>query len=174
VRYEQLPHPKADLTYREDIYRSAIRGGKSQRLTRSGDSTAPVWGPDLIAFSRFEDDPLTAEFFYEPWVMRPGGNRKRRLGRDRVIVPFGWSEDGRRLLGSDADEASSTPVALDPATGEARPIGRFGGEAFTQGFSRDGRYVLVWDEGDLVRIPWEGGRRQVLVRDVDEVADWSL
>lgn len=175
VRHEQLPRPIADLSYREDIYLSSVDGGNPRRLTSSGHATAPVWGPKLIAFSRFEDDPLTAHFFYEAWLMRPDGSGERRLGKPRSqVLPLAWSTDGRRLLAAYESVASFVPVALNPASDQERPIGSFGAEAYTEGFSRDGRFVLVSDRGNLVRLSWDGGARVVLVRNVGGGADWNL
>ncbi len=62
-RRKPLRRLVGDLSFEEDIYRSSIDGGKPLRLTRTRDGTTPVWGSRLIAFTRFEDDPLTAHFF---------------------------------------------------------------------------------------------------------------
>ena len=161
------------MTFEEDIYRSSVVGGAAERLTSTRDATSPVWGPGRIAYSGFEDDPLTAHFFNEVWEMRPDGSRQRRLGQSDQLRAFEWSQGGGRLLGAYSSVVSSVPVAVARRTRQ-RPIGRFGAEAYTTGFSKDGRFVLVWDRGDLVRVPGDGAGREVLVRNVDEVADWNL
>jgi Tol biopolymer transport system component len=162
-----------------DLYVLDTDGGKPRLVAR--DPGVYDWAPDSRSLAVAVGRTLTIvdlesgeHFFDELWVMRPDGSRERSLGRSGQIRPFAWSQDGRRLLATYLSVVSSAPVAVDPLTGEERPIDRFGAEAYTTGFSKDGRFVLVWERGDLVRIPWEGGAREVLVRNVDEVADWSL
>ncbi len=93
---------------------------------------------------------------------------------DENLAPFSWSRDGRRLLAYADSEATAYPYAVDPSSGNGRSLIRHGrAEVSTAAFSRDGRWVLAWNDGKLVQIPWAGGEPRVLVRGVDESADWT-
>jgi len=90
------------------------------------------------------------------------------------LAPFAWSSNGRRLLAYAESEVTAYPYAVDPSSGKARTLFRRGGtEVFTAAFSREGRWVLAWDNGKLVQVSWAGSEPRVLVRGVDEAADWT-
>jgi len=155
-----------------DIYRASTSGGHVHRLTRNRGSSLPVWGPKVIAFARFEPFTLLHPRF-ELWFLRPDGRAFRRVS-DENLAPFSWSRDGRRLLAYADSEVTAYPYAVDPSSGNGRSLIRHGGaEVSTAAFSRDGRWVLAWNDGKLVQIPWAGGEPRVLVRGVDELADWT-
>ena len=154
-----------------DLFKGATDGGDRRRLTRDRGSDGPVWGRPGIAFARFR--PFT--LLHPPvelWFVPPDGIGERRIS-GRNLAPFAWSEDGRRLLAFGVGEAATPPYAVDPTSGKARRLIRHSGEVFTNAFSRDGRWVLAWDKGKLVEVPWSGGAPRLLVRDTDEAADWT-
>jgi len=155
-----------------DIYRASTSGGDVRRLTYDRGSYYPVWGPTGIAFARFE--PFTRLHpRVELWFMRPYGRGLRRIS-DQNLAPFAWSRDGRRLLAYFESEVDAHPYAVDPSSGKARSlVERAGPDVSTAAFSRNGQWVLASGERKLVQIPWTGGQSRVLVRGVDEAADWT-
>jgi len=154
-----------------DIYRASARGGDVRRLTRDRGSDSPVWGPDGIAFARFEPYTLLHPAV-ELWFMRPDGRGVRMIS-SKNLAPFAWSRNGRRLLASAVSEVDTHPYAVDPMSGRARALAGPRAEVFTAALSRDGRWVLATRNGTLVQAPWAGGKPRVLARGVDEAADWT-
>lgn len=155
-----------------DLFSGSTNGGDHWRLTSDRGSDRPVWGRAGIAFARFE--PFT--LLHPPvelWFVRPDGTGERMISGQN-LAPFAWSNDGRRLLTYGVSEATAYPYAVDPSTGKTRALlPRARGEVFTDAFSRDGRLVLAWDDGQLIQVPWSGGKPRVLARGVDEAADWT-
>jgi hypothetical protein len=92
-----------------------------------------------------------------------------------------WSQNGTKLLAANRGESTATPVAVDPANGRTRPIGRYSGlRAVVGGLSRDGRWVLVAAaRGDstaderVERIAYAGGRPRVIARNAAEPS-WNF
>ena len=122
----------------EDVYVVDVLGTRLQRLTRDHRSTAPLWGPESIAYarSRHARDGI--------WVMRPDGSGKRRLtGPEFFTYPAAWSADGRRLLAAAPPTHNGRLWAIDVATGRARALTDWVGDLSAQGLSRDGRTVLA-------------------------------
>jgi hypothetical protein len=85
----------------------------------------------------------------------------------------------RALLAGLANEFGLVPYAVDPRTGSVHAIGEFGYHAWPQGLSRDGRLVLVTDNGvEVTRwtrievVPYAGGRGSVIARRAGE-ASWN-
>jgi hypothetical protein len=149
-----------------------VDGGATTRVTRDGKSAFPVWGPKLIAFSRV--GPGTSRHFpiHELWTLRPGGDGLRRLTRQSRI-PVQWSADGRRLLAVDSTKAGLRLHAVELGAGRIRTLVPRG-EVFAEALSRDGRLVLAWVRGNLVRVSWDSGTQKILARNVREIADWNL
>ncbi len=161
-----------------DLFRAPATGGRVERLTEGGGSLNPVWGPELVAFSRFEPPVPYAHPVYEVWVMRPDGSAARRLVASN-LVPVAWSHDGERLLAGAASEFDLAPVAVDVATGTARDLvaGQRTFEVMTDALSGDGRFVLVHRAArstswDVIQISWSGGRGRVIARDAWS-PDWN-
>lgn len=155
-----------------DIYRGSTNGGGVRRLTHDRGSYKPMWGPRGIAFARFEPFTLLHPRI-ELWQVRRDGEGLRRVS-GKNLAPFGWSDDGRRLLAYGETEVTAYPFAVDPSSGNARTlIRRSTPDVSTAAISRNGRWVLAWVDGELVQIPWAGGNLRVLVRGVGESADWS-
>lgn len=161
--------------YAGDLYRAPVRGGKILRLTRDGRNTDPVWGPDAIAFARFEPGTAATPFRRpsQLWTIGSDGTGEHRLSSARKLKPVAWSTDGRRLLACFVAEFSCAPAAVDPRAGTVRALPVAAGKsAVTFALSRDGRFVLV-SQGffevsqDVAQLPYAGGAATVLVRDAD-------
>ena len=159
-----------------DLFVTAADGaGETRRITETGDSSDPVWGPTSIAFTRLS----------EIWQIQPDGSGrasvtrplpKRSAGQRRgVLFPIDWSEDGSVLLAGLVDDWGGQPIAVDPETGATRELGRFGRPlgADTIGLSRDGRSALV-QEGHrahvprqkmtVLIVPYQGGKPTIVAR----------
>ena len=129
-----------------DLFVTAADGGETRRVTATGDSSYPVWGPTSIAF---------AKSLSEIWQIQPDGTGRARITRPLPtqferrdgLFPIDWSEDGGVLLAGLLDDWGSQPVAVDPETGATHELGRFGRPlgADTLRLSRDGRSALIQD-----------------------------
>jgi Tol biopolymer transport system component len=148
-----------------DLFVTAADGGEIRRITETGDSSDPVWGPKSIAFAKgnlldMEGRPS------EIWQIQPDGTGrtsitrplpKRFVGQGHGgLVPIDWSEDGSALLAGLVGNWGSQPIAVDPETGAAHELGRFGRPwgSNTIALSHDGSAVLVQD-GSFAEVPPE-------------------
>jgi Tol biopolymer transport system component len=150
---------------------------------RSGGVSAPAWGPTEIAFATLK--PRGRNFTFNVAVVQPDGSGFRQLTMFRPDAqlfgptPVAWSADGKRLLagieGRDAWVARES-YAVDPIRGGVRLIAH---SVSPSALSRDGRYVIgqTGDAettglagSDVVRVPWAGGRRRVLLRQAVEAS----
>jgi len=89
-----------------DIYRFAVGGHGSKRLTYDHRSQAPLWGPrNRIAFAKQVGEKRRLEIY----TMGPDGGEVKRLTRTRAkrpqsgYFPAAWSPDGTHLLANYAD-----------------------------------------------------------------------
>jgi Tol biopolymer transport system component len=167
-----------------DLFVTAADGGETSRITLTGDTSYPVWGPRSIAFAKYV--PFEAKGgFSEIWQIQPDGTggkritkplRKRFLGQGhRGLSAIDWSEDGSALLAGLVGDWGSVPIAVDPGTGAARELGRFGRPwgSETIALSRDGRSVLI-QEGSFAEVPpekmtvlivpYQGGKPTIVAR----------
>jgi Tol biopolymer transport system component len=169
-----------------DLFVTAVDEGETSRITETGDSSYPVWGPKSIAFAKynlFENDGGLSEI----WQIQPDGTgrttitqprRKRLVGEGHGgLFPIDWSEDGSALLAGLVGNRGSEPIAVDPETGAARELGRFGRPwgADTIALSRDGRSVLIQDGSfadvppekmTVLIVPYRGGNPTLVARGV--------
>lgn len=162
-----------------NIYTVPATGGSAARLTSDGRSSAPVFGPTQIAFSR---GPARRRDYpkLQVWTMAFDGSGARRVTRVRIgklvsgLNPVAFSADGTRLAAQFTGQDTSQGFAVTLATGAARDIGRrsFDGTA-AYGISRDGGQILAAtgfpDLGpgpgqNVVSIPFGGGTPTVLAR----------
>lgn len=131
---------------RSDVYRFAVGGHGSKRLTYDHRSQAPLWGPhNRIAFVKQVGERRKLEIF----TMNSDGGDVRRLTHTRPArsrsgyYPAAWSPDGTRLLANYAvrgrEEFGAIVYTQTGALGRLRPRrAHFIGTAF----SCDGDLVL--------------------------------
>ena len=149
---------------------------RAVRMVRAGGVASPAWGPTEIAFAVLK--PRGRTFTLDTAVIKPDGSGFRRLTRFRPTQelfgphPVAWSADGTRLLagmiGLDA-WTYNLSYAVDASRGGSRLIAN---GVHPTALSRDGRYLIgqTWGEGTrrasstVVRVPWTGGKPQVLLR----------
>lgn len=165
-----------------DLFVASADGGETRRITETGDSSHPVWGPRSIAFAKHNADGGGSS---EIWQIQPDGTGRTRMTKPLPkrfvgqghggLVPIDWSEDGSALLAGLAGNAGSEPIAVDPETGTARELGRFGRSrgSDTIALSRDGRSVLIQDgsfaevppaQMTVLIVPYHGGRPTLVAR----------
>jgi tricorn protease-like protein len=134
-----------------DLFVVTSDGGEPKRITHTGDNADPVWGPKSIAFSRvvWKDSWGRNEI----WRIQSDGSDRTTItgplpdefsqsGSDG-LVPIGWSDDGRVLLGGLTTYVGATPVAVDLDGGRPNTIADVEG-IDTTGISDDGRFVLAY------------------------------
>jgi hypothetical protein len=154
---------------------------RAVRTIRTGAVSAPTWGPTEIAFATAKR--RGRNFTYDTAVVKPDGSGFRRLTRFRPDLnlwgpyPVAWSADGTRLLagmnGLDAWTRREA-YAINPIRGGVRLIAH---TVSPSALSRDGRYVIGQtgdeettglDRSNVVRVPWAGGTKRVLLRQAVE------
>jgi len=155
-------------------------GGESElrRITDTGDSGYPVWGPKSIAFAKLI--PYRGWGRHEIWRIQPDGKARepiiaptpeRFLGQGYVgLIPIGWSDDGSALLVGWTSEFGASAIALDPESAAIHELD--GGLSSDPGaISHDGRYVLVDfptegrpEDYSVAIVPFAGGKPQVVAR----------
>lgn len=158
-----------------DLFVTAADGGEIRRVTDTGYSSDPVWGPKSIAFAK--GNLLDMEGEPEIWQIQPDGTGRRSItGQAHAgLIPIDWSEDGSVLLAGFGNKWGAQPVAVDPETGATRELGRFGRPwgASTIALSRDGGWVLVQDgsyahvsakDRTVLIVPSNGGEPKVVAR----------
>lgn len=170
--------PGGDLLHgKTNLFSVPAAGGRPRTLTHDGRSAYPVWGRGKIAFVHVRRGRAQPSF--DLWLLDPSSGRVHRLARASGaygLAPVAWSQNGAKLLAANRGESTATPVAVDPANGRTRPIGRYTGlRAVVGGLSRDGRWVLVAAApGDspaderVERIAYAGGRPRVIARNAAE------
>jgi hypothetical protein len=168
-----------------DLFVTAADGSEtSRRITQTGDSSYPVWGPNSIAFARYipvENKGRLSEI----WQIQPDGSGRTSIARPLPkrfvedghagLVPIDWSEDGGALLAGLVGNWGSEPIAVDPETSAARELGRFGRPwgSETIALSRNGHWLLVQDgsfaevpseKRTVLIVPYEGGKADLVAR----------
>lgn len=157
---------------------SADGSGDAKRITDTGDSAYPIWGPKSIAFAKLIS--YNGWGRHEIWRIQPDGTgrtsitgalAKRFLILGCVgLVPVDWSGRGRALLAAWSCEFSEEPVAVDPETGEARQLR---GGSHADALSDDGRFALVHanccaepppEEARVLIVPYPDGQPRVVAK----------
>jgi Tol biopolymer transport system component len=171
-----------------DVWSVPVTGGAPQNLTRDGHSLFPVWGPTQVAYTRWSrptgPNRRLGGPTYNLSLMNPDGSGARRLTDDRVdyllagLTPTAWSADGTRLLAQFGGQDTAYAVTVDPVTGRERVLGPRGENGLQAvGLSADGSTVLgtlgyLGEVGDVVTMPYGGGRSTVLARKANSPG-WS-
>lgn len=181
--------PTESYPARSDVYRAFLAGGTTVRLTKSHNTSSPLWGPNgKIVFVR----TLHAkQRRYGPegqlFLMNEDGSAVRQLTHAKVdpllfgLNPTDWSANGNALLAEFTGQDTSYAVVVDPKTGKERTLTKEREIGFVgAALSSDGKTVLgsVGEyEGNIpgrkvMTIPYGGGRPKVLAKNASE-PDWS-
>jgi WD40 repeat protein len=148
---------------------------KTTTLRRHAD--APVWGKHGIAFATTHKDH--GQTIWDVATIRPNGTHFRQLTHVTPtplyfgLVPAAWSANGKRLATDTqgSDGYWNTPYVVDAVHGGARLL--YHGNLQQTTISHDGRWIIGqtgdaeccgFQYTDIVRVPWDGGEKQVLVR----------
>lgn len=162
---------------RANLYTASLAGGGLTRITDDENATAPVWGPQRIAFNRSRPARRRGDLDkLDIYTVAPDGTERRRLTRTQVpfllagLVPRAWSEDGRRILAAYEGRNTSEAWRVNAETGAAADAtGGFDGVA-GWGLSQDGASILAATgsfgnpPGDVIAVAWDGGAPTVLAR----------
>ncbi|MFN2469296.1 MAG: TolB family protein [Gaiellaceae bacterium] len=124
-----------------NIFSAPLEGGESIRLTSDGDSSSPLTGPDLIAFTKWTTPG-------DLWFVKLDGSGARQITDAGNLKPALWLPDGRTLVAADSTVTTAGPYyrrlfAVDVATGSIRPLTPVIEGLEVLGSSHDGRTILV-------------------------------
>jgi Tol biopolymer transport system component len=158
-----------------NLYMSEADGAGLHRITSDGHSLNPLWGPSYIAYDRERNRRLSPE--YQIWLATPAGARVRRLTHIAVgslvqgLAPLAFSSSGSRLLAEFEGQDTSGAYAVNVASGRARSVTVRGQMVQAAGISSDGGTLLLDagsfeqppSHGQIVTVPFSGGRAKVLV-----------
>ena len=150
----------ADQNDNDTLWRSRADGSEAARLTPPGMRTyAPNWSPDgtVIAFSAYVPGKGPGAY-----TIASGGGIPRRLGDEQAMFGFPlFSPNGTKLVMSDM-EANGLAV-IDWKTKAIVRYGTPNGEQWAIWLA-DGRHVLLFSNGEAVKIDVISGERSVLLR----------
>ncbi|HMI98837.1 MAG TPA: hypothetical protein VK488_03290 [Gaiellaceae bacterium] len=99
ARADHVYEDSGDIGYAVDLFIINSKGGEPKRITATGDSGDPIWGPHSIAFSRLFGRNEIEQ-------IQPDGSGRKRITDlpDHVpgngfidLTPVGWSDNGRDL-----------------------------------------------------------------------------
>jgi hypothetical protein len=166
-----------------DLYVLEFDAGPRERITRDRKSLNPLWGAGGIVHDRQRVRDGDAPS-YNLFEIQPDGGSLRRITSLRIpslvsgLVPVELSANAGRLLAEFVGQDTRAAFTVNPRTGRSRLIGKRAEGGFV-GFdlTADGRTVLghsggAEGRGDVVTVPYTGGRPRVLVEDAG-FPDWS-
>lgn len=168
-----------------NLYTADLAGGPLNRITSDNNATAPVWGPEVIAFNRAHKPPKKGDYDkLDIYTIAPDGSGIKQLTKTHVpfllagLSPLSWSADGRRLAAEYGGQDTSEIWRVNAKTGKAADAtGKFDG-VVGWGLSRDGGLLLATTgyfdnpNGNVVAIAWDGAKQTVLARKATQPS-WS-
>lgn len=140
------------FTYKGDIYKVPVKGGKAERLTtQSSYESAPVWSPDGSRIA-FASDRNGGKDIY---IMDSYGGKATRLTYNSANeTPEGFTPDGKSVLFSAAIQDPATSVMFPSgrltelykvSIDGGRPVQVLGTPALSLSFMPDGKSFLYED-----------------------------
>lgn len=168
-----------------NLYTADLAGGPLNRITSDNNATAPVWGPELVAFNRAHKPPKKGDYDkLDIYTIAPDGSGIKQLTKTHVpfllagLSPLSWSADGRRLAAQYGGQDTSEIWRVNARTGKAADAtGKFDG-VVGWGLSRDGEFLLATTgyfdspNGTVVAIAWDGAKQTLLARKATQPS-WS-
>jgi Tol biopolymer transport system component len=161
-----------------DLYALPVTGGEATQLTRGLPwDASPVWSSDGRQIAFLSDATGAGAI----WVMSAHGSERRKVTRERPVVPYGrwpsgealqaayrneflgvlgpsltlrWLPDGRAIVAGDS--------VYQISDGAAAPIDNVPSGAVQ--FSRDGRYAYGDRDGEIVRYDRATGATRPVAR----------
>ena len=141
---------KSSYPIRADLYTADFGSGRVGRMTSDHNATAPVWGPERIAFNRAHKPPRRGDYDkLDIYTILPDGSGIKQLTHTNVpfllagLSPLAWSADGRRLAAEYGGQDTSEVWRVNARNGKAADAtGKFDG-VVGWGLSRDGLALLA-------------------------------
>ena len=159
-----------------DLYTTSTTGANTHRLTSTGTSEDPVWGPSGIAYARAMANKGAPSPRFQLWLMKPGATNTQLTN---VTIPTGlwgltpvaFSSSGTHLLANFVGQSTTEAYVLDLSTPKAPPRDLTGAGNGTIGdaISRSGDVILVTQgktenqaADSIETVPWNGGKATVI------------
>jgi len=159
-----------------DLYTSSTTGTGTHRLTSTGSSEYPVWGPPGIAYARAMASKGGASPQFQLWLMKPGA-ANTQLTNIAIpaglwgLTPVAFSSSGAHLLANFVGQNTTEAYVLDLTAPKAQPRDLTGAGNGTIGdaISRSGDVILVTKgkteaqaADSIETVPWNGGKPTVI------------
>ena len=159
-----------------DLYTTSTTGAGAHRLTSTGSSEYPVWGPPGIAYARAMSVKGAASPRLQLWLMKPGATNTQLTN---IAIPTGlwgltpvaFSFSGTHLLANFVGQSTTEAYVLDLSAPKAQPRDLTGAGNGTIGdaISRSGDVILVTQgkmedqaADSIETVPWSGGKATVI------------
>ena len=169
-----------------DLYTTSATGTGTHRLTSTGNSEYPVWGPNGVAYARATTSKGSASPQFQLWLMKPGATNTQ-LTNIAIpqglwgLTPVAFSASGTRLLANFVGQNTTEAYVLDLSAAKPQPRDLTGAGNGTIGdaISQRGDLILVTkgktenQAADSVEtVPWTGGK-PTLIAAHGAYASWN-
>ena len=159
-----------------DLYTTSATGTDTHRLTSTGTSEYPVWGPPGIAYARAMASKAGASPQFQLWLMKPGASNTQ-LTNIAIptglwgLTPIAFSFSGTHLLANFVGQSTTEAYVLDLSAPKTPPRDLTGAGNGTIGdaISRSGDVILVTKgkaenqaADSIETVPWNGGKPTVV------------
>lgn len=159
-----------------DLYTTSTTGTSTHRLTSTGSSEYPVWGPPGIAYARSMASKAGASPQFQLWLMKPGASNTQ-LTNIAIptglwgLTPIAFSFTGTHLLANFVGQNTTEAYVLDLSAPKTQPRDLTGAGNGTIGdaISRNGDVILVTKgkaenqaADSIETVPWNGGKPTVV------------
>ena len=159
-----------------DLFSTSATGAGTRRLTSTGSSEYPVWGPTGIAYAHATTRKSGASPQFQLWLMKASGANTQLTNLPIAqglsgLTPVAFSASGTHLLANFVGQNTTEAYVLDLSAAKPQPRDLTGAGNGTIGdaISRNGEVILVTrgktenQAADSVEtVPWNGGKPTVI------------
>lgn len=151
-----------------ELYTVDTNGGSARRLTHTpGVESSPSWSPDGRELIYSSDDGGSPQLYR---ISASGGSGRHISTGYGYCTKPNWSPDGKRVAFNVRDGGSFQVAVLDLASGSVRLV-TGGGEARDPVWGPDSRHLLFTQNGSLMMLDTQNGRKSSLLGGVGSIAE---